>query len=226
MPIRATSSGASDAVANQRQNDLLGPAHEAQPLGIDPRHPQRRAPAEDVRVRGVLARVDQKQAVGMRQPMLLGARHADGTAVVPGPGRLTTVVQAIVADRHVAVAVLGAHGQIKPVLPIGNGRLQQAAAHPVFQRRPDFCHAQLVAVKRAPHAGHQAIVLFGAEGERHHDVAAGKHHALAAAVGIDMRSARIVPAQNPTRRPRAVVAADRVHRIAGWLSALENPAPR
>lgn len=94
--------------------NLFGRSDNVQFLRIDLSNEQRSAMTKDMVVVRALACVDEKQAVGMSDPVLLRVVIAQIAAVIecPAPGRV--VVQSVAAGRDVAVIVV-AKSQIKTI---------------------------------------------------------------------------------------------------------------
>ena len=193
------------AVAHERQDDAFGVAAQAQGFRVHLGHPERRAPADDFAVRGVLAGINEKERVRVDQPMLLGGGHRERLAVVPRPRLLGGPFQSVVAGTDVAAIVLGADGQIEATLKLGDGGFEQAAAAWVLDFFADLLDRERLAVERANHAGDGAsLALCGPVGEGEEDVAVREHDALAAVVGVDVIAARVGPFELAARPPLAI----------------------
>ena len=134
--------------ATFRDDRPLARADDAEPLWIDLRQEDRRPVARNVVVVSPAPGISQEQAVLVRQPVLLRVVAAQFAPIVERPRLDWLVVQAVVADGHIALDVV-ADRQVEAI-PEGDDRRLAQAAHDV-QRQfvPMLQVGQLLAVERA-----------------------------------------------------------------------------
>ena len=135
---------------------------------------------EDVVVVGTTAGVDQEEAVGVGDPVLLGVVGAQLFAVVKGPGLGFVEVESVAAAGDVALHIV-AEGKEKSALVFGEGGLGKTALHGHGVHAAVLHVGEGVAVEAGAHHGGAVLLgVFPLEINGQQDVAIGQVDALGA----------------------------------------------
>src|SRR5210317_2278438 len=104
-------------------------------------------------------RVDKKEGVRVRNPVLLGIVVSKVRTIIEGPTLRLTVVQAVIADRHIAVIVIS-HRQEKTVTKLRDRRLVEAAFDRNRQLAAVFEISHVLTIKVASQYSHRVVRRF------------------------------------------------------------------